>query len=198
MTAAENTDRTLWEKEPGFYCEERVYITRDNGIGIEVRSHCIVKSAAEWHLIAADRRLTAEQGGAEPTDAMIEAYLKANDAYWIATDKAPARDPSRWRNGTVKEATRAGLRAALTTQPQAEPPKSLAYTPSESNAYSQGWKAGFDMAQPQAEPRKPDGYAYVYPSMDGEIIRMNHGQEVNGSKPLRAMPYWFATPEVKS
>lgn len=44
--------------------------------------------------------------------------------------------------------------------------------------------------------RAPDGYHYVYrdPFGNGEVIRRNNGQEVNGSKPLRAIPYWYAPP----
>ncbi len=46
------------------------------------------------------------------------------------------------------------------------------------------------------EPRQPDGYAYEYPSMSGNVLRFNHGQEVNGSKPTRAVPYYLGTPAV--
>lgn len=47
------------------------------------------------------------------TDAMVDAYLKANDAYWVRTDELP-RSGVKWRNGTPREATREGLTAALT------------------------------------------------------------------------------------
>jgi hypothetical protein len=51
------------------------------------------------------------------------------------------------------------------------------------------------MAQPEPERvRQPNGYAYRYPSMDGSVIRFNHGQEVNGSRPLYAIPYWLGQP----
>jgi hypothetical protein len=30
--------------------------------------------------------------------------------------------------------------------------------------------------------------------MDGSVIRFNHGEEVNGSKPLCAIPYWLEQP----
>lgn len=56
------------------------------------------------------------------TDAMVDAYLKANDAYWKQTDQLPS-PPDKWRTGTPREATRVSLAAALsqTMQPQAEP-----------------------------------------------------------------------------
>lgn len=56
----------------------------------------------------------------EPTDAAIEAYLRANDAYWKEVDKMPTR-PGKWRNGTPSEATRVSLRAAWAAQ-KGEPP----------------------------------------------------------------------------
>jgi hypothetical protein len=40
----------------------------------------------------------------------------------------------------------------------------------------------------------PSGYAYRYPSIEGSVIRFNHGQEVNGSRPLCAIPYWLGQP----
>lgn len=46
------------------------------------------------------------------TDAMVDAYLRANDAYWKRTDELPA-PPDKWRTGTPREATRESLRAAL-------------------------------------------------------------------------------------
>lgn len=45
------------------------------------------------------------------TDAMVEAYLTANDDYWTRTDQMPDKNPSRWRQGTPKEATRESLNA---------------------------------------------------------------------------------------
>ncbi len=60
-------------------------------------------------------------------------------------------------------------------------------------------KFGKRASQPapgSAEPRKPDGYAYRYPSPlnDGTVVRFNSGVEVNGSKPIEAVPYWFGAP----
>ena len=37
----------------------------------------------------------------------------------------------------------------------------------------------------------PDGYAYRYP--DG-AIRFTSGREINGSRPVQSIPYWFGTP----
>lgn len=48
------------------------------------------------------------------TNEMVEAYLKANDAYWKRTDELP-QHPAKWRNGNPKDATRESLRAALAT-----------------------------------------------------------------------------------
>jgi len=48
-------------------------------------------------------------------------------------------------------------------------------------------------------PPPPSGYAYRYPTASGSVIRFSHGQEVNGSRPLYAIPYWFGQPpEAKS
>ncbi|MEN5207989.1 hypothetical protein ABE493_07685 [Stenotrophomonas terrae] len=41
---------------------------------------------------------------------------------------------------------------------------------------------------------QPDGYHYRYPTLygTGTYIRKNNGEEVNGSKPVEAVPYWYA------
>jgi hypothetical protein len=56
-----------------------------------------------------------QPAGPSITTEMITAYLQANDAYWHDADSMPlnTRDPSKWRSGTPREATLAGLRAAL-------------------------------------------------------------------------------------
>ena len=46
------------------------------------------------------------------TDDMITAYLTANDAYWKDVDQLPI-NPSKWRNGTPRQATKVSLEAAL-------------------------------------------------------------------------------------
>ncbi|WP_324658311.1 hypothetical protein [Burkholderia thailandensis] len=46
-----------------------------------------------------------------------------------------------------------------------------------------------------AEAAPPSGYAYRYPSLGGTVIRFNSGKEVNGSRPIEAIPYWFAAPQ---
>jgi hypothetical protein len=51
--------------------------------------------------------------------------------------------------------------------------------------------------RPTIEPKgtcQPNGYAYRYPAIDGTITRFNHGQEVNGCRPLYAIPYWLGQP----
>ena len=40
---------------------------------------------------------------------------------------------------------------------------------------------------------KPAGWAYQYP--DG-FIRFNHGEEVNGSRAVKGIPYYFGRPEL--
>jgi hypothetical protein len=46
----------------------------------------------------------------------------------------------------------------------------------------------------QEAVRKPDGYHYRYPTLygTGTYIRHNNGEEVNGSKPIEAVPYYYA------
>ena len=60
------------------------------------------------------------------TDAMVDAYLQANDAYWREVDALATDLTKPWRQGTPKEATRVSLAAALTAAPsaQAEPTRS--------------------------------------------------------------------------
>lgn len=57
---------------------------------------------------------TEQSERAEPviTDAMVTAYLEANEKYWVESDKLPT-PPNRWRTGNPRDATRAGLAAAL-------------------------------------------------------------------------------------
>lgn len=57
-----------------------------------------------------------EQAALAVTDAMVTAYLTANDAYWHKTDELP-KEPGKWRNGTSREATRVSLEAALSAAP---------------------------------------------------------------------------------
>ena len=54
----------------------------------------------------------------EPTEDMLTAYLTANDAYWRRTDQLPAKNPSKWRQGTPSEATAESYRAMLAAAPQ--------------------------------------------------------------------------------
>lgn len=62
--------------------------------------------------MASDARGVTEAPAPEVTDAMVDAYLRANDAYWKRTDELPT-PPNKWRTGTAREATRESLRAAL-------------------------------------------------------------------------------------
>jgi hypothetical protein len=66
-------------------------------------------------------------GAAAQLDAMVTAYLEANDAYWRKTDKLPLR-PGEWRAGTAREATRVSLLAAIAAapaSPQAPAPQAV-------------------------------------------------------------------------
>lgn len=45
----------------------------------------------------------------------------------------------------------------------------------------------------QAQAGVPDGYAYRYPGPYGGL-RFNQGQDVNGSRPVEAVPYWLGKP----
>jgi len=49
-------------------------------------------------------------------------------------------------------------------------------------------------AAAQEAVRQPDGYHYRYPNLYGTdtYIRKNNGEEVNGIKPVEAVPYWYA------
>lgn len=48
---------------------------------------------------------------------------------------------------------------------------------------------------PTPTARQPDGYAYRYQdgAYNGTVIRFNNGNEVNGGKPIEAIPYYFGT-----
>lgn len=55
------------------------------------------------------------------------------------------------------------------------------------------------LAQPAASgeaPRKPDGYAYRFPSPFGGTVLHFDSRERNGHKPIETLPYWFAHPPV--
>lgn len=51
----------------------------------------------------------------------------------------------------------------------------------------------------EAVARKPDGYAYRYPSTTGEgtVIRFTCGQDINGSRAIEAIPYFYGTPPAR-
>lgn len=49
------------------------------------------------------------------------------------------------------------------------------------------------IAHDRQQRGEPSGYAYRYSSHDGgTVIRFNNGVEVNGSRPIESVPYWFA------
>lgn len=55
----------------------------------------------------------------EATPEMVQAYLRANDAYWHRTDALPDK-LGVWRQGTPTEATAESYRAMLAVAPAAE------------------------------------------------------------------------------
>jgi hypothetical protein len=63
----------------------------------------------------------------EPTDAMVDAYLAANTAYWQEVDELPPDLTKEWRQGTPREATRVSLRAALMAATGGEPVAPVAW-----------------------------------------------------------------------
>ncbi len=54
----------------------------------------------------------------EASPEMIDAYLRANDAYWKRMDEMPP-PPNKWRTGTPKDATAESYRAMLQAAPPA-------------------------------------------------------------------------------
>lgn len=75
------------------------------------------------------------------TDAMVDAYLKANDAYWRETDELP-KAPGEWRNGTPREATKVSLAAALAAAPR--PSERVGMTEEQIHALEWPEVEGFD------------------------------------------------------
>ncbi len=51
------------------------------------------------------------------TDAMVDAYRRANDAYWKRCDESIQQPIGKWRAGTPRDATRVSLQAALAARP---------------------------------------------------------------------------------
>lgn len=56
----------------------------------------------------------------EPTEAMVAAYLKANDEYWRKADELPRGPTDPCRMGTPREATVASYRAMIAAAPTAD------------------------------------------------------------------------------
>lgn len=80
------------------------------------------KGKADHPPVSALAQQPVQGGGHAVTDAMVDAYLKANDAYWRRTDQLPT-PPDKWRTGTPREATRESLRAALAIPPAQPAPQ---------------------------------------------------------------------------
>lgn len=101
-----------------------------NNVG---RGELVKLSPNLCHSIAADiRAALAEQPASapegwqlvpkEPTQGMVDAYLKANDAYWKAADQL-APKLGTWRQGTPRQATTVSLAAAFAAAPKPEDTK---------------------------------------------------------------------------
>lgn len=71
------------------------------------------------------------------TEAMVTAYLTANDAYWHKTDELPQENPGKWRNGTPREATRVSLEAALASHGTSQAAGTAGEVPAEILAIAQ-------------------------------------------------------------
>lgn len=102
----------LTAQAAAFYIDWRIIDPATGKIG----NH--VKNALTWSDVPLGNWTTPVYLVAIPapegvTEAMVTAYLTANDAYWKRTDELPATNPSKWRNGTPREATRESLQAAL-------------------------------------------------------------------------------------
>lgn len=73
------------------------------------------------------------------------------------------------------------------------------YKLAQIQSHWEAWQARAALAQQPSgqSQRQPDGYAYRYRSTfgDGTVIRFNRGEEVNGSRPIDVVPFWYAPPD---
>lgn len=72
----------------------------------------------------------------------------------------------------------------------------MKYGTGKNDDYVTGWNDCWAAIEADRKRRgEPSGYAYRYRHYDGgTVIRFNDGCEVNGSRPIEALPYWF-TPQ---
>jgi hypothetical protein len=84
----------------------------DDAPAIGKAIEALERAALAAHPDPADVHEVADVARPEPTEAMVTAYLTANDAYWKRIDGEPTK-LGKWRNGTPSEATMVSLRAAL-------------------------------------------------------------------------------------
>jgi len=61
MKEAENTDRELWRRTPGYYSSTSIHVTKDGGIGINVGGHVIVQTPEKWFFDARDASLLGDK-----------------------------------------------------------------------------------------------------------------------------------------
>lgn len=109
------------------------------------------------------------------TDAMVTAYLEANERYWLDTDKLP-KPPDRWRTGNPRDATRAGLAAAL-----------LAAKPAAGGGEAVAWmrRWAFDGEEPRKE--KKDNGRLAWPAKF-KLLPVTNSRLLDDDVPLYTNP----------
>lgn len=86
-----------------------------------VKPQSIREAFKAWRESSPEPAAVGELPPLTVTEAMVTAYLTANDAYWKRIDGEPTK-LGKWRNGTPSEATRVSLEAALASAPHAREP----------------------------------------------------------------------------
>lgn len=127
-------------------------------------------------------RLSAQILGG-PLNPNISKFAKAHLAQ-AKPEPLPADERAAFEAALDKRAKSAGFEVGRMTECELD------------NAWW-GWQAGRAASANEtgAEVTRPSGYAYRYRSLGGTVIRFNGGGEVNGSRPIEAVPYWFAAPQ---
>ena len=101
-----------------------------------------------------------------------------------SASSAPEHENKGNDMATKAEIQRAEYRAEASEQPAPAPPAASG-------------AAGTEVVSAE---QPPSGYVYEYPHYPppvATVIRFTGGETINGSKPLRAIPYWFAPQPAK-
>lgn len=106
-----------------------------------------------------------------PTEAMVTAYLKANDAYWKDVDAGPSR-LGIWRDGTPREATHVSLIAALAALADTQPSSHG----SEEGQYATVWHEG-SRSFYRAKLLRKMGHAEYIEEGDAAFAQEQEGKE---------------------